>query len=730
MAKDEVKISEIAKAVGVTVQRIHDRMKKESWIPERHKKQGGANVFKINNLPKDVQEAIKSYMWDQDIKAAQLTVNLPVKTETAVVKPEAKPAPNALYLKDHQRNRATARLHFIRLIEMAVAYGWGVNKAIKRIAEQAKAGELPPGSKYMMELANARKGKHRTLAYDTMKKWWSKWQDSDKTNYAILAPVDTEKHEMPAWAPHFLKCYQVPQKISVPHALENLVKVLPEGVSMPTEDQAYRFIKNKYSKLDIHKGRMSPLSQRNIKGFTRRDVSGFFPLDIALCDGHSFKARIAHPVHGKPFHPEICWVVDAVTRKALGWSAGLAESAQTVADAVRHCVETNGIPSILYTDKGAGNMAKDNTEIITGLFTRLGITHETGIPGNSQARGRIERAMQSIWIRLAKEYATCTHKSMDKHAARTVYLLTQSDVKKTGRSDLLKTWKQFIDDCRRAVEDYNDRPHSELDKIRDQVTGKMRHMTPNECEAAFIAKGWERPVVEKAKLDALFRPQMMVTVIRAEVRLFGNIYFAKDLEHYHKERVIAEYDIHDASKVWVRDQEGRMICEALFEANKKSFFPVSKVEKATEEREKRRIGLKEEQIEDIKAEARGVIEAGEVPTLIVLPPEVLEYEERVAKKANNGQPQGIAPTVGAGLAPALGMATKKRKTFIDDFEIYLDIEEREKTGDASVYEAQWRKDYELTQDSNKKVGLIVSDPYCRFKEKGGEIGAYGAVQSK
>lgn len=718
---------EIAELTGKTERGVNKKALKEGWQFQDRQGRGGGREYIIAKLP----EGIKALFFGRMIEGvgADNSPKPPLKLRGGAESPggvmkKAAELPALSSLKNWQRECMDARLAFIRLIEQAVANRIGVKEAMATIEEQAKAGTLPEKAARLIPIANKRcgasTGSARTLSVRSLMRWWSDYKNAGG-NYAVLAPKDVEKHEMPAWAPHFLKCYQVPQKISVPHALENLVKVLPVGMQMPTEDQAYRFAK-KFSRLDIQKGRMSSLSLRNIKGFTRRDVSGFSPLSIALCDGHSFKARVAHPVHGKAFHPEICWVIDAVTRKALGWSVGLAESAQTVADAVRHTVETNGIPAILYTDKGAGNMAKKNTEIATGLFIRLGIDHRTGIPGNSQARGRIERAMQSILIRAAKELPTCTHKSMDKHVARKVYLLTESDVKKKGTSDILPTWRQFLDYIENAFEDYNNRPHSELDRVRDTATGKMRNMSPNECEASFIAQGWERPTVEKEKLDALFRPQMMVTVIRAEVRLFGNIYFAKDLEHYHEERVIVEYDIHNASKVWVRDEEGRMICEALFEANKKSMFPVSEVERASEAREKTRKNLKLRQIADIEAEGRGVIDAGEVPTLIVLPPEVLEYEERVAKRQGSvasGQWSETHPHPNP-LPEGEGVKKAKRKTFIDDYEIYVDVLEREKTGDASAYEAQWRKDWEQSQDTNKKVGLIVGDPYCRFEEKGGE----------
>ena len=82
-----------------------------------------------------------------------------------------------------------------------------------------------------------------------------------------------------------------------------------------------------------------------------------------------------------PFHPEVCAVLDCATRFAVGWSAGLAESALTVAAAVRNAAEVSekkpfgGIFDIIYCDNGAGNTARQNINDETGLFTRIGTTN-------------------------------------------------------------------------------------------------------------------------------------------------------------------------------------------------------------------------------------------------------------------------------------------------------------------------------------------------------------------
>ena len=65
-----------------------------------------------------------------------------------------------------------------------------------------------------------------------------------------------------------------------------------------------------------------PLTRKET-ALRKRDTSNYKPLGV--CDGHSFKAKVAHPAHGRPFKPEICAIIDAATRVVVGWSTGLTE---------------------------------------------------------------------------------------------------------------------------------------------------------------------------------------------------------------------------------------------------------------------------------------------------------------------------------------------------------------------------------------------------------------------
>ena len=66
------------------------------------------------------------------------------------------------------------------------------------------------------------------------------------------------------------------------------------------------------------------------------------------------------------------------------------------------------------------------------------------------------------------------------------------------------------------------------------------------------------------------------------------------------------YDIHDASRVWVKERRtGRLICIAHFEANKQSYMPQTVQEQADYQRAKARLKRVDIKRDDILEELEG-----------------------------------------------------------------------------------------------------------------------------
>lgn len=574
------------------------KAKREHWFARYRQGQGGGKEYDLNSLPTETQVALHFK-------------HLPVvkKDNELVIKEQVDQ--KLVSLKGWQREIFDARVALYREFERLQGQV-GTNQAIEVMVEMAKGDALPDHLKQCVAQANARKGDERTISRSLILGWQRKVR---RYGIAALAPQAVEKMTVPEWALYFMQFYQLPTNPTIPEAMEAMGKVLPEGMSMPSYHQVLRF-HNKRSHLEREKGRKTGSAYKALKGYRQRDTSPFRPLDIGVCDGHSFKAKVSHPIHGKPFKPEVCALLDAATRAVVGWSTGLAESAMTVADAVRHAATVTklkpygGVFNVLYTDGGSGNTAKINTDEFTGLFARIGTTHKTGIPGNAQGRGLIERLNQSLWIRAAKQLPTFVGKDMDKLTERNMYLLMDKDIRQTGTSEVLLSWPQFLAFCLETVEAYNRRPHSALPKLKDPETGLTRHMTPLECWAWHMANGWqqEEHQLSEQEIEVLWRPREKRVVVRSAVEIGNNTYFNKVLEHIEGETVQVAYDIHDPEKVQIWNGQDQMVCYAFFEKNRTEYFPVAMVEKAAKERAQRRRQIKLNNIAEIDAEERGYID--------------------------------------------------------------------------------------------------------------------------
>ena len=398
--------------------------------------------------------------------------------------------------------------------------------------------------------------------------------------------------------------YQRPQKPSLRWVHDQLPAHLAKGVTPPSYDTLRRFI-GQMGNVAVEQGRMGPREIKAIKPFVRRDTSKLWPGDIYMADGHAFDAEVAHPRHGRPFRPEITTVLDTATRKALGWSTDLAESGLAVLDALRVATQNGGIASVFYVDRGAGYINAMISGPGTGLLSRLGTTLTHSLPYNSQARGIIERAHQSIWVRAAKELPTYIGKDMDAEASNKVHKLTRRDVKRLGASRALMTWPDFVAFAADQVAQYNDRPHRGLPMVADSVSGKRRHMTPNEAWNKGVQEGADLVQLQPAETDHLFRPQQQCRVLRGEIRLFNNIYFSHELTEYHAEGVNVGFDIHDPSQVWVYDADGVLLCKARLDGNRRDFMPESFLDRASRKRAEGRARRLEDKLTEVRDELHG-----------------------------------------------------------------------------------------------------------------------------
>lgn len=563
------------RAMPQTKQGVIDYITRNGWagLPDnlRRKREGrgGGWEYHVSLLPDALQAALQA----EHSRAIVLVTQEEQKTRE-IAKREVLSTAD---LTARQREVMVARSAVLSAIEMyEISNGASRRQAVLAFVDHPDAFDV---SDRIRATANDRGNGKVSVSRATLYEWFKL---RDGHGVAALAPLPTkEQQEVPSWFWRYLRFYARPQKPSLTDALTEFKKALPAHIMPPNYDQVRRLMA-RLGNVEKHRGREGSLTLKSRMAYTLRSTDDLLPGCIYTADGKTFDAEVQHPIHGQPFRPEITSIVDVATRRCVGFSFGLAENTIGVVDALRHACEQRGIPAIFYVDRGPGfkNDVLDNQ--LTGVTERLGITKLHSLPQNSQARGIIERFNGSVWNPLAKEFETYIGADMDRQARQRSFKATRKDLKLLGTSSRLPSWQEFLSACANAVASYNAKPHSSLpDK-----------MSPDQYWDFHVSTGFEIvPVLEHEKND-LFRPYVKRKVARAMVEWLTNTYFHLALEEFHGDYVLVGYDIHDASKVWIREIDrrsgeelmGRLICVAIFAGNEERYIPLTMERAAVEKR--------------------------------------------------------------------------------------------------------------------------------------------------
>lgn len=474
-----------------------------------------------------------------------------------------------------QRNCEAARMAVLREVEKLMAdTGMGKEAVITSLLVQAKTEEQPRLANMFRLACDKRGGSGGLPSVRTVKRWFTQ-----RERNTLLPQISSPDMKMPPWLPLFMQYYGRPSKPSAQDAyrlfLPALAANMPD-VKPPSIHQVYRALE-KIGKVTREIGRMGDREIKNIKPHKARKFWHLKPAAVYTADGHTFDAEVLNPLSGRPFRPEITTVVDVGTRRCMGWSVGLAESALTVLEALSHA-SRSAIGAVWYVDNGSGFKNAMMTDEATGLMGRLGMTIHHARAYNSQAKGASERS-HNIFTRAAKRLPTYVGKDMDAEARKAMFHWTRGEIRLQGGiiNAPIPTWDGFKQYIEAVIAEYNDMPHRALPQIYD-ADGKKRHMTPNEFWAVKTAHFGQPPKVAPEDEGMLFRPQVMRTVSRGKISILNNTYFSAELAEFHGERLRVGYDVQDARWVWIYDDEGRLICKAEWEGNATAYMPQSYIE--------------------------------------------------------------------------------------------------------------------------------------------------------
>lgn len=512
--------------------------------------------------------------------------------------------------------RQAVRTAVLRLQEQA---GCSLKRAVVTFLTQAQAGRLEANvASAILSMARDGRGRKGTVQAAGF--------PSERSLYRWLAAEDLTPKKPPRdmqakpWMWVAAELFARPQKPTLKWVHEQLAgnwnSAWGESISY---DTLARFFRDKYSKLDAMKGRHHGSRLRSHQRYQHRTADGLEPFVEVHADGWATHFTAPHPVTGEFVTYEVWHFHDLATRYVTPPAIGLSESSEVILKGLENCIRVGGVPAVWQTDS-TGSVKNRNVEFdpISSLSTRAGISivHPQEV-GNSQANGICEN-YNTYLDREARELATYQGAGMDALIHKRVKKLTEKMVKAAragnlSERDLLKrqaqtqgkgivfgSYEEAVDWINGKVHKSNNTPHSSLPKFKDPASGRMVHMTPQRAMDAAKEAGWQPFTMDEASLIDLFRPHVRKTVTRETVSPFnGQRYYHSALGDFNGEEVMVAIDTMDGSRVWVKDLQGRLLCEATFmEAS--GYRSLSYYEFALEKRANAQIRRKVQQIEQIE----------------------------------------------------------------------------------------------------------------------------------
>ncbi|EHX6273821.1 transposase [Salmonella enterica] len=618
---------------------LHKKAKRELWRT-RLKPGVKGKVLECNSesLPLVIQSALRERYVTQlmETETAQEPVKPVVKRRRdpdAISPLEAyrgspqlmEESLNALTEKQRQIADARAML-VVEVLRLETEGGLSRIKAIQHMVSAARAGTLPTRLMKAVRASNSRYNEKRSLSRRPLNDWVLAYVAAENAAEKLLtlAPKKREavKVEEISWLPDFMAQYRQANGRPMTEAYEDFVKEWnrryaeePYMLQIIPSYDAIRRVMKKLPEVVKQKGRITGSEYRQLEGFTRRDWSKMPVNYVWIGDGHGMKMKCAHPIHGRPFSPEVTFVIDGGTRFVVGWSLDLAENVFAVAGAIQHGIRNHGKPFIYYSDNGSGETADVLDKEVVGILPRLGINHPTGIAGNPQGRGIIERLNRTLPVRIARKYRTYFGKGADRETLRKTNRNLRSafnalqkgkELNAVQRSAMrdLPSWEELIEAIRDGVEWYNNRQHSEL-----PMKANGKHYSPAEYRKKRLAEeDTEIEWLSEVELRDMFCPVVEKPVRRCEIHWLNNIYYAPELRDEHGRKVLISYDIHNAEKIIVRRPDGSFICEAIWNGNKRAAFPVTAEYHKHQQRIKGMRKRAEEKLRDAEDEGISVLE--------------------------------------------------------------------------------------------------------------------------
>jgi putative transposase len=320
----------------------------------------------------------------------------------------------------------------------------------------------------------------------------------------------------------------------------------------------------------------------------RRDTSLVAVNDVWVADGHDLGFDVIDPVTGKAKRPCFIAWMDFKSRWIVGGELAFTEHSQHVYSALRNAIlNAGGVPRVAYLDNGkafkarlfTGKAAETDFEVeAPGIFAKLGMDSIFAWPYNARSKP-IERAFQTMQEQLERFLSSWRGASVaDKPA----------DLNRNEKwiQNIFERKPLTLDEAKLAIQFWA--WHIYANSQHKGLNGK----TPREVWESGVIPEERR--IEPSRLFYLMLSDQARTVGKEGVRLFGRLYWHRDLIPHVNERIVIRYDIEDIRQILVYDERDRYICTADLRDTVHAFVkltgdPQSELDYQTQLREHRRL---------------------------------------------------------------------------------------------------------------------------------------------
>lgn len=550
---------EAAELMDITDRAVRKKIyagKIKAEVKENTRAKGGkCYLIPVTSLPPEAQEAF----WKE--------------RQREIVKPMASPLP-------------PAGVKISTVAELTAKYGEA--KARQILAEPRRrekiillAQKAPDREKTRHIEAIARKNK---ITPATLRRWINEYQAEGLLGLVhdkYRAPGEglsmkerrTVTQEM---RDYILAMYLRDMKPKGSHVLRELKKAAAiNGWEIPSQATLYRVIEE-ISKSEIvmaHKGKQSWKAE--IRPKSKRNYNNMMVMQEIVGDGHTFDMFVEY--EGRATRPQLSAWVDLRCRKFVGWCITPQANSESIGLAMKHSIETHGLPGCIYTDNGKDYLST----YIEAVCIDLEIDIRNCIPKTPQSK-LIERTFREVHDKFSRyQVGYCGNKPENRPEG--------FDQRKLLKAGKLMSLEKLVELFAAWVEEFNNTVHGELKDTPANVYKAVEHFRPG--------------TVDSRVLDVLFMKRENVLVHDGYIRLYGRDFwtFGTDIDWLIGKRVEVWYDYNNMGQVLVK-YNGKIVGAAV---NKKALdHGESRAELAAEQKAKAK--LEKETKRRIDAYAQGI----------------------------------------------------------------------------------------------------------------------------